>query len=450
MADSKRVNFGSKLGVIAAAAGSAVGLGNIWRFPYELGESGGAAFLLVYLVCVLLLGVPVMMSEFVIGRMSGKNAAGAFRSLAKNRPQWQMVGFMGLFAAFLIMGFYVVVSGWTLEYVVQAVGNRFANHDAQSLNQVFTDFSVNTWRPIVWLVIFMAISCLIIVAGVKNGIEKCSKFMMPVLLLIIIALDIRSLTLPNGMDGLKFLFQPDFSKITSSVALSAMGQAFFSLSLGMGCMITYGSYINRKTNLATTVFQVSALDTLIAILAAIAIFPAAFSFGINPEQGPTLVFITLPNIFSSMPGGYIWAVLFFVLLSIAALTSAISLLETIVAYFVEERGVSRIKAAIGASALIALLGVFASLSLGAFAEFKIFGMTLFDALDNLTAKILMPVGAIFISLFVGWKLKKADLQRELSSNGKYKTAYFSVFLFLVRFVAPIAIFLVFLNQIKVW
>jgi NSS family neurotransmitter:Na+ symporter len=296
----------------------------------------------------------------------------------------------------------------------------------------------------------MAISCVIIVGGVKNGIEKCAKFMMPVLLLIIIALDIRSLTLPNGLDGLKFLFQPDFSKITSSVALSAMGQAFFSLSLGMGCMITYGSYISKKNSLAVTVFQVSALDTLIAILAAIAIFPAVFSFGINPEQGPTLVFITLPNIFSFMPGGYIWAIMFFILLAIAALTSAISLLETIVAYFMEERGISRAKAAITVSALIAGLGILASLSIGAFAGFKIFGMTLFDVLDDLTAKILMPVGAIFISLFVGWKIKKTDLLRELSSSGKYKTAYFPVFLFLVRFVAPAAIFLVFLNQIKVW
>ncbi len=447
MTEGNRANFGSKLGVIAAAAGSAVGLGNIWRFPYELGQSGGAAFLIIYIICIVLLGLPIMTSEFLIGRMGQANAVGSFRKLGPGKSKWWLVGLMGVLSVFLIMGFYLVVSGWTLEYVFQAITNNFANKDTATLTQTFTEFSTDTWRPIVWMLLFLALTCIIIIAGVKKGIEKSSKFMMPLLLIIIIALGIRAVTLPGGTEGLRFLFQPDFEKINSSVIINAMGQAFFSLSLGMGCMITYGSYINKKNNLAGTVVEVTLLDTIIAILASIAIFPTVFSFGINPQQGPTLVFITLPNIFAHMAGGYIWSLLFFLLLSIAALTSTISLVEVVVAFLVEELNISRIKATLLTATGISILGVFASLSIGIWKDIHILGFTFFDLLDNVTSKILMPLGGLFIALFAGWVMKKDQMQAELSNNGHYKTVYYKAYIFLVRYIAPVAILIIFLNEL---
>ncbi|HRU64055.1 MAG TPA: sodium-dependent transporter, partial [Paludibacteraceae bacterium] len=355
--------FFDKLGIVTAATGSAVGLGNIWRFPYLLGQSGGGAFLVVYLICVIFLGLPVMISEFSIGRMAQANAVTSFRSLAPNK-KWWLIGVMGVLSAFFILGFYMVVSGWTLEYIVQAITNSFANQNVADLSQAFTDFSTNTWRPLIWIVLFTAINCAIVIAGVKKGIEKTTKFLMPLLFIIIITLGIRSVTLPRGINGLNFLFKFEFDKITSKVILSAMGQAFFSLSLGMGCMITYGSYMNKSNNLSRTALEITLLDTLVAILASVAIFPAVFSFGIDPTQGPQLVFITLPNVFPKMPGGYIWAILFFVLLALAALTSIISLLEVIVAYLNEEFNMSRKTAAIGSSVLIFILAILSSFSMG--------------------------------------------------------------------------------------
>ncbi|HOJ66666.1 MAG TPA: sodium-dependent transporter [Paludibacteraceae bacterium] len=445
MAKKERINF-SKIGAIAAATGSAVGLGNIWRFPYLLGESGGGAFLLVYILCVVFLGLPVMISEFSIGRMAQANAAGSFRTLAP-KSKWWLVGLMGVISAFLILGFYVVVSGWTLEYIVQALSNKFANASTAQLNQVFTDFSTNTYRPVGWMLLFTALTCFIIIAGVKNGIEKSTKLMMPLLFLIIIILGIRSITLPNGTEGLKFLFKADFGKIDSEVILNAMGQAFFSLSLGMGCMITYGSYINKDNNLSSTALQVTIFDTLVAVLASIAIFPAVFSFGINPAQGPELVFITLPHIFSQMQGSTIWSTLFFILLALASLTSTISLLEVIVAFLTEELHISRAKAAIVSSLGIALLGILSSFSLGIWKDFSLFGYGFFALFDSITSKILMPVGGIFISLFVGWRIDKQKILLELTSNGKYKIPFLNIFLLITRYLAPLAILLVLLNQL---
>lgn len=446
MSEKTRVNFGTKIGVVAAAAGSAVGLGNIWRFPYELGQYGGGAFLIVYLACVVLLGMPVMLSEFVIGRRGEANAAGAFRKLAPGSAWW-LVGLVGIITAFLILGFYIVVSGWTLEYIFQAASNGFINKDTQTLSEAFTAFSTDTFRPLVWMTLFLLISAGIVLAGVTKGIERSSKFLMPLLLLIIIALVVRAVTLPKGFDGIQFLFQPDFSKINSAVILSAMGQAFFSLSLGMGCMITYGSYINKKNNLANTVVEVTLLDTLVAVLAASAIFPAVFSLGINPAQGPELVFITLPNVFSHMPGGYIWAILFFVLLSVAALTSVISLLEVIVAFFVEEFKFSRRTTIILTSVGVFIFGIISSFSLGIWKDVTIFGQGFFGLFDTVTSKFFMPAGGMFIALFAAWKIKKSDLRDEISSGGKFKTGFFSVYIFLVRFIAPIGILLIFLNQL---
>ncbi len=448
MPKERRINFSSKLAVVAAAAGSAVGLGNIWRFPYELGQYGGAAFLIIYLIFVVLIGMPVMLSEFAIGRMGQTDAVGSFKKLAP-KGQWWLIGLMGVLTSFLIMGFYAVVAGWTLEYIFQAVANQFVNKDTVALTKVFVDFSTDTWRPIIWMVVFMIISAGIIMLGVKDGIEKSTKILMPMLVIIIIALGIRAVTLPGGGAGLKFLFQPDFSKITSAVILSAMGQAFFSLSLGMGCMITYGSYISRKNHLSHTVVEVTIMDTLIAVLASIAIFPAVFSLGINPGQGPELVFITLPNVFATMPGGYIWAILFFILLCVAALTSAISLMEVVVAYLVEEFKVKRLHATFWVTIGILFFGVLASLSFGIWKDVKIFNMGFFDLFDNVTSKVLMPLGGLMISIFSGWVLSKRKIREELSAHGKFPTKYYNAYLFLVKYVTPVGISLVILNQLGI-
>lgn len=441
-----RTNFGSKLGIIAAAAGSAVGLGNIWRFPYELGQQGGGAFLLVYILCVLLLGLPIMLAELLIGRMGQHNVTGAFRSIG--HPRWRFIGYAGVLCSFLIMGFYCVVAGWTIEYIWQAITNQFADKSTADLAAAFADFSTRPIRPIIWMVLFVGITCYVVLAGVQNGIEKSAKILMPVLFVLLLVLCLRSLTLPGGLEGVAFLFQPDFSKITPEVVLSAMGQAFFSLSLGMGCMITYGSYINKKNNLEHTALQVTGLDTLVAVLAAIAIFPAVFALGINPAQGPELVFITLPNVFAHIPGGYIWAIAFFVLLSIAALTSTISLLEVITAFMNEEWKLPRRKAAIIASCIIAVLGVFASLSLGLLKDYTIAGMSFFDLLDNFTAKFLMPIGGLAIAVFCGWVLDRKRMEAELSNNGQLKLKYIKVFAFLLKYITPLAILAIFIDQLR--
>ena len=295
--------------------------------------------------------------------------------------------------------------------------------------------------------IFMIFATVIIILGVKDGIEKSTKFLMPLLLIIIIILGIRSITLPGGAVGLKYLFRPDFSKITSGVVLSAMGQAFFSLSLGMGCMITYGSYINRKNHLSHTVFEVTMLDTLVSVLAAVAIFPAVFSLGIDPAYGPELVFITLPNVFAQIPGGYVWAILFFILLCVAALTSAISLMEVVVAFLVEEIKMKRTTATIVVATIIMILGTFASLSFGTWENVKIFNMNFFDLFDNVTSKIFMPLGGLMISIFTGWVLSKQKIKEEMSSYGKFPTPYYRTFVFLVKYITPLCIILVLLNQI---
>ncbi len=438
-----RENFGSRFGIIAAAAGSAVGLGNIWRFPYVVGENGGGAFLIIYLIFIIAIGLPVMLSEFTIGRKGQRNAIGSFRKLAPGTP-WYLVGVMGVAAAFLILSFYSAVAGWTLEYVFKSVTNSFAGHGDAGLNLMFGDFISGTWRPLFWQLVFMILTAWIVAAGVKKGIEKYTKVLMPVLVLMIIILCVRSVTLPGAAEGIAFLFKPDFSAITADAMLSALGQAFFSLSLGMGTLITYGSYIGRKENLPGTVVQVSAADTIIALMAGIAIFPAVFAFGIDPGEGPGLVFITLPNIFLQMPGGYFFALIFFILLAIAALTSSISVLEVVVAYFVEELRLTRKMATVFASVMITVLGVFCTLSFGIMSDVSIFGMDFFNLMEFTASDLLLPLGGFFIVMFVGWYLGSAPARREISNEGAYRLGYFPVFIFLVRFVAPVAITLVFI------
>ncbi len=440
----KRDGFGSKLGIIAAAAGSAIGLGNIYRFPCEVGENGGAAFLLFYLIVVNLLGIPVMLSELVIGRRSQSNSVGAFHKLAPN-TKWPIVGYIGVLCGFLIFAFYSTVSGWTLEYIVKSVTNSFHGKDLATIESEFAAFHDMGWRNVMWQGIFIFLTGFVVFRGVQNGIEKTAKVLMPLLLGILIILGIRSMTLPGAKEGLSFLFRPDFSKITGKVMVEALGQGFFSLSLGMGVLITYGSYVKKEDNLTSTAFSVVIADTAIAILAGLVIFPAAFSFGVKPEAGMGLVFNTLPMLFNQITGGYWFCLIFFVLLAIAALTSTISLLEVLVAYLSEEMLLKRTWATVIACAGTMLLGVFASLSLMSETPFALAGHTVFDMMDFLSSNILLPIGGVLIVIFVGWRLGKQKFFEEVTNEGALKAPLKRIIFFIIRYLAPVAIAIVFIS-----
>ncbi len=457
-----RGSFSSKFGIIAAAAGSAIGLGNIWRFPYVLGESGGGAFLLIYLLFVITIGIPVMLSEFIIGRSAQMNPFGAFRKLAPRQP-WFIVGIMGIIAAFMILAFYGTVGGWTLEYLYNSVLNKFSGKTTDDISQIFENFRSNSFRPLLWQVIFMGFTFLIVVAGIEKGIEKYSKILMPILLFLLIVIAIRSVTLPavseklNPGEGLKFLFRPDFTKLNAKVIFDALGQAFFSLSIGMGALITYGSYIKKNDNLGSSALIISLSDTFIAVLAGIAIFPAVFALGFNPQSGEGLVFKILPAIFQNMPGGYYVSILFFICLSVAALTSSISLLEVVVTTFVEELRISRKKASIIAVSLITILGAICALAWYTFKGLSVNTLNestgqmvhfnFFMILDYIALKFLLPIGGLLIVVYLGWFYGKKNILSELSNKGALKVAYINILMFLVKFVAPIAITMVFLNEI---
>ena len=451
MTKKERGNFGSKLGVILASAGSAVGLGNIWRFPYETGNHGGAAFILIYLGCILLLGLPIMIAEFLIGRHSQANTARAYQILAPG-TQWRWVGRMGVLAGFLILGYYSVVAGWTLEYIFEAVSNSFAGKTPAEFISSFQSFSSNPWRPALWLTLFLLATHFIIVKGVEKGIEKSSKIMMPTLFIIILILVGCSVTLPGAGKGIEFLLKPDFSKVDGNVFLGAMGQAFFSLSLGMGCLCTYASYFSKNTNLTRTAFSVGIIDTFVAILAGFIIFPAAFSVGIQPDAGPSLIFITLPNVFQQAFSGipilaYIFSVMFYILLALAALTSTISLHEVVTAYLHEEFNFTRGKAARLVTTGCILLGILCSLSLGITKDFTIFGLGMFDLFDFVTAKLMLPLGGLFISIFTGWYLDKKLVWSEITNNGNLKVPTYKLIIFILKYVAPIAISVIFINEL---
>lgn len=441
-----RDSFSSKFGVIAAAAGSAVGLGNIWKFPYIAGIYGGAAFLFVYLGFILAIGLPVMLSELIIGRSSRRNAFGAFKVLAPGTA-WRYVGILGVSAAFLILSFYGVVAGWSLQYISLSIQDGFANKTPEEISSLFTTLTESPVKPVILQLLFMLITGSIVIVGVKKGIEKYTKILMPLLVLILIGLCIKSVTLDGAKAGLEFLFKPDFSKLTGDGILSALGHAFFTLSLGMGTLITYGSYIKRDNNLINTVISVTVADTVIAMLAGVAIFPAVFAFNIAPTEGPGLIFVTLPNVFHQMPGGFIFSILFFILLSVAALTSSISILEVVVAYFKEEFKLARKASTVLATILISILGILCSLSMGALSSVTLFGLNFFDLMDWIAANLLLPIGGLFIALFVGWVYGRKKVQEEVSYGGVLKGALLSVFMFLVKFIAPIAIAIVILNKV---
>lgn len=447
----QRGNFGTKIGVILATAGSAVGLGNVWRFPYMTGQDGGAAFILVYLLCMLFLGLPGMISEFIIGRHSASNAARAYKNLSNGKP-WQIVGFMGIFTSTVILGFYAVVAGWCLQYLfVSLIGQ--VNGDAEYVKNSFLEFSSDAVRPLVWTIAFILITHAVVVRGVRRGIEKASNLLMPTLFVLLLILVVASCMLPEAWKGVDFLLNPDFSKLTKGVFLDALGQAFFSLSLGTVCLCTYASYFSRRTNLAKSALQIAGIDTVIAILAGLMIFPAAFSVGVNPDSGPSLIFITLPNVFQqafgSMPVvAYVVSVLFYALLSLAALTSTISMHEIGTAFFYEELHISRKKGACIETVFAVVIGIFCSLSCGA-VELDVFGVDFLSACDYLTSNILMPTGALLTSLFIGWFVPRKTVRDEFTNWGTVNRGVFSLWLFAVRFVCPVCIVIIFLRQIGI-
>lgn len=443
-----RIGFKSNFGAIAALAGSAVGLGNIWKFPYVAGTNGGGAFLLVYIFFTIAIGFPVMLAEFSLGRRAQQNAFGTFQVLAPG-TKWFLFGLLSIIAASLILSFYGTVSGWTLEYVWLSMTNSFKGQSADDINSIFNNFISHPYKAVLWQVGFMFLTGAIIMGGVQKGIERYSKIMMPLLLVIIVALSINSLTLSGSSAGLKFLFYPKLSELTANSILAALGQAFFSLSVGMGILLTYASYIPKKDNLVSTSLKVIVTDTVVAILAGIAILPAVFSFNINPQAGPGLVFLTLPKVFQSLPAGEIWAILFFVLLTFAALTSAISLLEVPVAYLVEEKKLKRPLATVIATLVIAFIGCFNTLSFGPLRDVKIFGLNIFDACDYLCSNILLPLGGILICIFAGWYLDKTILYSEISNEGTLKIRFFKLYAFILKYVAPVCIVFILLNVLGI-
>lgn len=435
----ERGNFGTKIGAILASAGSAVGLGNIWRFPTECGHNGGAAFILIYLICVLLLAMPVMISEFVIGRASRSNAVGSYRVLAPGKP-WVVSGFMGVLAGFMVLSYYAVVAGWTLDYTVESLtGGLMVEQDFGIL---FQEFVSHPLRPVIFLGLFLLLTHLIVATGVEKGIERYSKIMMPMLLFIVVMLTCFSMTMPNARKGVEFMLNPDFSKVTKDVILGAMGQAFFTLSVGMGTLATYASYFKRDTKLVPTAMSVCIIDTLVAISAGFIIFPAVFSVGVDPDSGPGLVFITLPYVFQEAFGGvpvleYIFSGLFYSLLLIAALTSSISMHEISTAYIHETFKINRPKAAIIVTSICFVLAIMCSLSFGIWKDVHIMGRGFFDLFDFITAKFLMPLGGLLICTFVGWDMNKKIVAAELDS----KATPFLIILF--SWIAPIGIGIVF-------
>ena len=447
----KRGSFGSKLAVILATAGSAIGLGNIWRFPFTTGQNGGAAFIIIYFACVVVLGIPGMISEFIVGRRAQTNAARAYAQLG--RKEWRFVGYLGILTSTIILGFYAVVAGWCLQYLYAAIVGQL-NGDSAYVIQYFTEFSSDPVKPCLWGIGFILLTHLVVAMGVNKGIERVSKVLMPLLLVILLILVVASCMLPGAVKGVEFLLKPDFSKVNGDVILEALGQAFFSLSLGTACLCTYASYFKRDTNLLKSATQIALLDSAIAIMAGMMIFPAAFSVGVNPDSGPSLIFITLPNVFqqafASFPlNGYIISILFYALLVFAALTSTISMHEIGTAFFHEELHLPRQRAAWILTVICSTITVFCSLSAGAYSNLQLFGMSLMDFCDFLTAQLLLPMGAFLTSIIMGWLVNRQMVQEEFTNQGTIQLSFFKAYMFAIRYIVPLCIILIFLHQFGV-
>ncbi|MCY6483331.1 sodium-dependent transporter [Clostridium aestuarii] len=442
----KRDNFGSKLGILAAAAGSAIGLGNIWKFPYITGQNGGAAFILVYLACIVLVGLPVMLTEFALGRRTHRNAVGAFKELEPNKP-WYLSGIVSVTTAFIILSFYAIIAGWVFSYLSRSASGKLINVAPDKLEDYFGAIISNGTEPIVWTFVVLVVTAGVVILGVKTGIEKCSKFLMPILLLILIALMIRSVTLDGASAGLEFLFKPDFSQLTKKGVLEALGHSFYSLSLGMAIIMTYGSYIDKKENIFKLAVQVTIADTLIALMAGVVIFPAVFAYGLKPNSGPGLIFITLPAVFKAMPFGAFFETLFFLLIGIAAVTSTISLMEVVVAFVTEQFNMGRKKATVLVTLALFALSIPSTLSFGAWSEVKMFGKNFFDLFDYITANISLPLGGVLVCVFGGWIWGTKNVVKEIESDGLHPFSWSNLYSFAIKVVAPLAIMVIFVHSI---
>ena len=441
-----RDSFGSRFGALVAMAGSAVGLGNLWRFPYLVGENGGAAFIIIYILLSFLICLPIFISEFVIGRRSQKNAYAAFRDLSGGSA-WRWVGLFTIIVPLVVLSYYSVIGGWSVEYLLKSVTFAFESASQSAMSTMFSDFVSSTWGPLLVHTGFLLVTTLIVVVGIKDGIEKFSKVMMPLLFFMVLAIAIYSMTLPGAKAGLDYLFNPEFSKITGKACAAALGQAFFSLSLGFGTIMTYASYVDKKENILFQSTATAVSDLMFALIAGMAIMPAVFAFGLNPQSGPGLVFETLPFVFGQMPAGGFVAILFFLALLVAALTSSISMLEVAVAYLVEEKGFSRVWACVVLFVVCWVVGAVCSLSFGPLSDVKIGGGNIFDFFDNLSSNILMTLGSLLTVLFVGWRLKKTDVYDEFTNGGTLSrnAKLFGVLWFLIRYICPLAIISIFVS-----
>lgn len=438
--------FASKIGLIAATVGSAVGLGNIWRFPAETQESGGAAFLIIYIGCIFILGIPVMLSEFVLGRSGQSDAVGSLRNIGAGKG-WQTVGAWAILASYLILSFYMVVSGWALEYFMQSVsGNLFpAEGSTLELGSHFTnkmnEFITDSYSPLISTFIIIGLNIAILIAGVQKGIERLSNIAMPILSIILVILLGVSLSLPGAVDGVSFFLKPDFSKVSTATFINAIGQAFFSLSLGMGVLITYASYFPKSTKLTKTAFTVSMLDLFVSVMMGLIIFPAVTSFGLAGEslRGATLVFVTLPEVFANMPATQLWSTLFFLLLTIAAVTSTVSIAEVSIAFICEHFKVKRWKSVLIVLIPLLALSSVCSLSMGSWSHITIFGLNIFDFIDTVATNIMLPIGSIFLCIYMGWRVPSKLFLNQLSNDGKLQSSFYIIAIFIVRYIAPILI-----------
>lgn len=432
---------------ILAASGSAVGLGNIWKFPYITGENGGGAFVLVYLACIAVIGIPIMMSEIMLGRRGRQSPIDTMRSLARENGlsrHWKFLGWSGVVAGFLILSYYSVIAGWALSYVFRAASGVFMGVTPDGVKSIFVGLVSDPERLLAWHTIFIVMTMVVVSRGVKQGLEKAVRFLMPSLFVLLLILVGYSMNTGYFMEGVKFLFEPDFSKITGTGVLIAMGHAFFTLSLGMGAIMVYGSYLPKGTSIAKTTFYIAGADTLVALLAGLAIFPIVFANQLEPGSGPGLIFETLPIAFGAMPGGTFFGTLFFVLLVFAAWSSAISLIEPAVTWLIERKGMTRVTASVWCGFVTWLVGIGTVLSFNLWSEAKLFGLTFFDTLDFLTANIMLPLGGLLIAIFVGWRMKISASVDEL---GMGESAGYKLWSVLVRFVTPVAVIVVFLNAI---
>jgi neurotransmitter:Na+ symporter, NSS family len=443
----QRGGFSTALGALFATLGSAVGLGNIWKFPSEVGTNGGAAFIIVYLLATLLVGLPVMISEIAMGRSARANAIDTMRKVSPNKKQpWWLIGVSGVLAAFFIMAFYTEVAGWVFAYIFKSISGGFLTTDPGVTSQVFVDLISNPWQALLWQWLVLVMITIIIIRGVSKGIEATAKRLIPLLFVLLLIIGIRSLTLPGAMEGLKFLFTPDFSKLTAAAILSAMGLAFFKLSVGMGTMTTYGSYWKDNQNIPGTTARVMLADLFVSLLAGVAIFPAVFSFGLQVDAGPSLLFITIPTVFASMPLGGVFMVMFFVLAAVAATGAMLSLIEVPVAFFNEQFKLPRAAGAIITAVLLGLIGSLAALSSSVLADVSVFGKNFFDLFDFLSSNVLLPLGGFFITIFVGWFWGKDNIKRALTNNGSLQNeTLVQIFIVIVKFVTPLLVLLVLLN-----